>query len=388
MRDEIDRTQDAALQVMTDMENISGTRDLDTSLAGAIKIPLADISALGVAFGPLTTAIQTAITGSGGSGIYYVNTKGMQMFSTGEGFIGSLKSATGGVGGGQARMTALACDPTMLFMAAALLNIEKKLNAIQETQEEILEFLKEKERATMQGNFNVLNDVMNNFKYNWDNETYKTNKHILVQQIKKEAEGSVILYRDQIVKGLKKKGLIHTDKEVKSMLKKLQTQFGDYRLALYLYAYSTFLEVMLLGNFGEEYLNSVEQRISDYSYQYRSLYTECYNLVEDYSKASIQTGMLSGLAKTSRFMGDTIAKVPLIGKSQLDESLIEVSGKLGGKEERRTAANMEKFVQNRVDVVWVFVESIRVVKGLYNGEVTYFLDGGSKCIRKASGENY
>ena len=79
-------------------------------------------------------------------------------------------------------MTALACDPTMLFMAAALMNIEKKLDLIQQTQEEILEFLEERERATLQGNLNTLGDVMSNFKYNWDNEKYKTNKHILVQQ--------------------------------------------------------------------------------------------------------------------------------------------------------------------------------------------------------------
>ena len=91
-------------------------------------------------------------------------------------------------------MTALACDPTMLFMAAALMNIEKKLDLIQQTQEEILEFLEERERATLQGNLNTLGDVMSNFKYNWDNEKYKTNKHILVQQIKKESETSIILY--------------------------------------------------------------------------------------------------------------------------------------------------------------------------------------------------
>lgn len=355
------------------------------SLTSAAKIPLKDLSALGVAFQPLTTAIQTAITGGGGSGIYYVNTKGMQMFSTSEGFIGSLKSATGTVGGGQARMTALACDPTMLFMAAALLNIEKKLDAIQETQEEILEFLKEKERAILQGNFNVLNDVMSNFKYNWDNDTYKTNKHILVQQIKKEAEGSIVLYREQIVKSLKKRSFIHSDQEVKSMLKKLQTQFGDYRLALYLYAYSAFLEVMLLGNFSEGYLNSIEQRISDYSYQYRSLYTECYNLMESYSKSSIQTGMLSGLANASRFIGDTIAKVPVISKSQLDENLIEASGKLGGREEKRTVEAMENFIQNRVNVTQAFVESIRAINELYNKPVTYFLDGENVYIQKTMG---
>ena len=58
-------------------------------------------------------------------------------------------------------------------------------------------------------------------------------------------------------------------------MKKLQTQLRDYQLALYLYAYSTFQEVMLLGNFEKDYLDSVEQRISEYTYQYRSLYTDC-----------------------------------------------------------------------------------------------------------------
>lgn len=66
----------------------------------------------------------------------------------------------------------------------------------------------------MQGNFNVLSDIMGNFKYNWDNDTYKTNKHILVQQIKK-AEGSIVLYHDQIIKSLKKRSFIHSDQEVK-----------------------------------------------------------------------------------------------------------------------------------------------------------------------------
>ncbi len=115
---------------------------------------------------------------------------------------------------------------------------------IQQTQEEILEFLEERERATLQGNLNTLGDVMSNFKYNWDNEKYKTNKHILVQQIKKESETSIILYRDQIAKKLKKRSLIHSDQEDQGCLNKLQAQFKDYQLALYLYSYSTFLEVL------------------------------------------------------------------------------------------------------------------------------------------------
>lgn len=382
MSNEIEKRRNDALQAMMNVECLPAMPELDLSKSNATKIPLANLSALGVAFQPLTTAIQTAVTGGGGSGLYYVNTKGMQMFSTNEGFIGSLKSASGTVGGGQARMTALACDPTMLFMAAALMNIEKKLDAIQETQEEILEFLEEKERAVLQGNLNVLGDILSNFKYNWDNDTYKTNKHILVQQIKKEAEASIILYRDQIAKRLKKRSLIHGDQEVKGTLKKLQTQFKDYQLALYLYSYSTFLEVMLLGNFCEGYLNSVEQRITEYSFQYRTLYTECYSLMEDYSKSSIQAGMLTGLAVASKFMGETIAKVPVISKSRIDENLIEASGKLDHHGEKRTTSALEGLVQTRMSVTLPFTENIRAVNDLYNKPVAYLFDSENVYIQQ------
>lgn len=387
MSNELDKRREASLQTMMDVECLPAVPELDLAISSSNKIPLANLSALGVAFQPLTSAIQTAVTGAGGSGIYFVNTMGKQMFTTSGGteFIGSLKSATGMVGGGQARMTALACDPTMLFMAAALMNIEKKLETIQETQEEILEFLEEKERAVLQGNLNVLGDVMTNFKYNWDNQTYKSNKHILVQQIKKETEASIILYRDQIAKKLKKRSLIHSDQEVKGTLKKLQAQFKDYQLALYLYSYSTFLEVMLLGNFSEGYLDSVEQRISEYSLQYRTLYTECYNLMEDYSKSSIQAGVLSGLAVASKFMGETIAKVPVISNSQLDENLIEAGSRLDKHGSKRVTIALEGLAQTRMSVTLPFVENIRAVNDLYNKPVTYLFDSENVYVQQIKG---
>ena len=388
MSNELNQRRKSSLQTMMDIECPPAMPELDLARSNAIKISLSNLTALGVAFQPLTTAIQTAVNGSGGSGIYFVKTMGKQMFNANGSseFIGSLKSATGAVGGGQARMTALACDPTMLFMAAALMNIEKKLDLIQQTQEEILEFLEERERATLQGNLNTLGDVMSNFKYNWDNEKYKTNKHILVQQIKKESETSIILYRDQIAKKLKKRSLIHSDQEVKAVLNKLQAQFKDYQLALYLYSYSTFLEVLLLGNFGKGYLNSVEHRIAEYSFQYRELYTDCYNLMESYSKSSIQVGMLNGLATASKFMGNAIAKVPVISKSQLDENLIEASGKLGLHGEKRATGALERFISTRSNVTHPFIENIRVVNALYNKPVAYLIDGENIYVQQSAGD--
>lgn len=376
MSDELEIKRDKALQEMINVEILPSMPEIDLNQKNITKISLSNLSALGTAFQPLTAAIQSVFSEGGQSGIYFVNTNGKQMFNFkgSKEFLGSLKGTNGVVGGGQARLTQLPCDPTMLFMAAALINIEKKLDAIQETQQEILEFLEEKERATLQGNLNVLNDIITNFKYNWDNEQYKNNKHILVQQIKKEAEASIILYRDQISKKLQKRSFIHGDQEVKSTLKKLQTQFKDYQLALYLYAYSTFLEIMLLGNFNKGYLESVEKRISEYSYQYRALYTECYNLMEKYSKTSVQSGVMSGLASASKFMGNTIAKMPVISDSQLDENLIKASGKLQKHSKKKTTNTLEELTQTRFNVVLPFIENIQKINALYNEPNTYLFD--------------
>ena len=361
---------------MMNVEVLPITPEVNLEMHNATKIPLANLSALGVAFQPLTTAIQTAVFGADGSGIYFVNTMGKQMFHIGEStdFIGSLMSSTGGVGGGQARMTPLACDPTMLFMAVTLMNIEKKLDAIQQTQENIFQFLEEKERATLQGNLNTLGDVLTNYKYNWDNAQYKTNKHILVQQIKKDAEASIMLYRDQIGKILQKRSLIHSDMEVKSILKKLQSHVKDYQLALYLYAYSAFLEVMLLGNYHEGYLNSVEQRIQEYSYQYRALYTDCYNVMEEHLESSVQSEILDGLASASKFIGNAVAKVPFISKSQLDEGLIGAENKLRTHGKQRAISTLSTLTQIRMDVTVPFVENIRTVNQLYNKPIRYLID--------------
>lgn len=129
MSHELDPQREPILQAMMNVEVPSVMAEPDLKMRNATRIPLSDLSALGVAFQPLSAAIQTAVNGSGGSGIYFVNTMGKQMFHAGGSteYIGALKSSTGAVGGGQARMTALACDPTMLFMAAALINIEKSL---------------------------------------------------------------------------------------------------------------------------------------------------------------------------------------------------------------------------------------------------------------------
>ena len=197
----------AIMRMMNDTTIYPMLKESEVGVSNYTPLPLSRLTAYGTAFQPLTTAVQTAIGGAGGSGIYYVNTGGKTMFqmkSTGN-FIGSLQSPTGMVGGGQAQMTPLTCDPTMLFMAAALANIEKKLDAIQDMQREMMDFLIQKEKADLKGNLNFLFDVFNNYKYNWNNAMYKNSNHIKVLDIRQEAEKKIAFYREQIIAKVNKK---------------------------------------------------------------------------------------------------------------------------------------------------------------------------------------
>lgn len=181
--------------MMSDTSIYPMFQEFEVGVSNYTPLPISSLAAYGTAFQPLATAVQTAVSGAGGSGIYYVNTAGKTMFQIKgtNNFIGSLQTSTGMVGGGQAQMTPLACDPTMLFMAAALANIDKKLSAIQDMQKEMMDFLVQKEKADLKGNLNFLFDVFNNYKYNWNNEMYKNSNHIKVLDIRQEAEKNCFL---------------------------------------------------------------------------------------------------------------------------------------------------------------------------------------------------
>jgi hypothetical protein len=374
---DIELRKQMALEALS-VEYLPVIQDEEMALTRSHSYPLSNLSALGVGFEPLVSAVQSVVThgAAGGSGIYHVNTKGLQMFQSkqGIGYVGSLATEAGKVGGGQALMTPLACDPTMMFMAAALMNIEKKLDTIQELQQEMMDYLKAKEKAKLRGDLNVLNDIMNNYKFNWDNEKYKTNKHILVQDIRKEAEQSIQLFRDQIQKKLAKKGFLHGDQEVKTKLQKLHSEFKDYQLALYLFSYSGFLEIMLLENFSSQYLSSVTGRIDEYTIQFRELYTACYDQIESMSKSSVESMLVKGIAGITSGAGRAIAKIPLVSKGPVDEALISAGDRIDGLNCKKTEKAMRTLVEAAASCTTPFVENIKSIDRVFNQPMEVYFD--------------
>ena len=333
------------------------------------KYPIKNLAALGVASEPILSAIQNLGGKTGRSGIYRVNTNGMEMFKSSGEYIGALKARDGGVGGGQARMEPLACNPTMLFMSITLLSIENKLDEIKSTQQEMLDFLKSKEKAQTIGNLNTLIDILNNYKFNCDNEKYKTNKHILVQDIKRNSEQSILLYRDLIQNIMCKKELIHSDQEINSKIKKIDEDFKEYQLALYLYSFSSFLEVMLLENFNKNYIIGVRDKITEYEFNYKELYTKCYNNIE-----SSTTILTKWLANASKGTGKLISKIPFVSKGKVDELFIDSENSLREISEKRNNKNIHKLIRNSIKRTNPFVESLDKVNVIYNESIDILID--------------
>lgn len=361
------------LQMMNDTSLCPMLQESEVGISNYTPLPLSRLAAYGTAFQPLAAAVQTA---AGGSGIYYVNTAGKTMFQMKgtKNYIGSLQTPTGMVGGGQAQMTPIAFDPTMLFMAAVLANIDKKLSAIRDMQQEMMDFLIQKEKAELKGDLNFLFDVFNNYKYNWNNAMFKNSNHIKVLDIRQEAEKKIAFYREQIIAKVNKKSFIHSDQTVNRQLQAVQDQFKDYQLALYLLGFSSFLEVVLLENYGAGYLSGISAKLADYSLKYRELYTKCYNEIEGYSSTSVQSSVLKGIAKANTAVGKFLEKIPIISKGQADEALIDAGGKLDKISDEKLKKQMGSLIEHQSNSIRPFIENIETVNELYNKPVRLFVD--------------
>lgn len=340
------------------------------------KLHFSELLALGIGFDSLAKALSSVTKTSGEQLCKVTVPPGTHLatFKSGVGNLGTLLDNSTNKISGQAVInpiegvakSAAVVDPAMLIMAAALMNIEKRLDEIRETQLEILDFLKKKEKASLKGDLIFLTDILDNYKFNWNNEKYKNNHHIKVLDIKQASEKSIILHRGLIKSTISKKEFLHQDKAVKNHLNKILTEFEDYQLALYLFAFSSFLDIMLLDSYESGYLGSIKTKIEDYSLKYRKLYTDCYDQLESYANSSLQAQMLKGAAKINKAVGKAIAKIPVISKGQVDEKLMEIGDRIDDFGIKRTEQALSLLTEKQSASIRPYIENIETVNQLFN----------------------
>lgn len=376
-------------KAMASIEFYPAAEESSLTPQNVTKIPFAELAIAGTAAAsllePFRTVTQTMATS--GAGLYRaILPEGATLASAhdGSGFLGSAIEAGKGVVG-QARFqssgdltqtvtTTVPIDPMTLAIAIALAEVNQKLDAIQRTQQEMFEYIKQRDKAKLKGDLNTLVDILNNYKFNWNNKTYKTNKHILAQDIKRSAEEAIAFNKTQIKTTLEKKQPIHLSKDVRSTTDNVQELLKDYQLSLYLYAFSSFLEVLLLENFDHGYLTCVAEKNDDYSIQYRELYTQCYNQLEGFADSSIQAHLLGGLSRLGKGASNLIAKTPIGDKTQIDEALMGAGTDAGNMRKNGTKKTMDKIIAAKDETVRPFIDNIKTVDCIYN-EPTELLIG-------------
>lgn len=365
-------------------------------LSDCIKIPLTDISMLGSSFAQLLPAFRTA-----SQTITTVSDKGLFRCLFPSGVTGTLVKDRNGLNLGtilptegglrQARWVSaesttvtttnmvMPIDPTTLLMAAALASIDKKLTSIMETQKSILSFMDQDKQAGQKGDLDCLTAIVNSYKYNWDNKLFKENNHQKVLSITRTARQNIYFYQDQIANEIRAFPGIHFDKNVNDALNKMEKHFHQYRLALHIFSFASFLDVMLLGNFREEYLEQVAGEVEEKSEQYSSQLEKCRALLKEQSASSIETQVLNALGNAEMTIGKGIDSIPKFFKGPLLDlggDLLQSTGENTLKNNKKKVSQMALSFSAEADTSSVvFVESIKKVAEISNHTSEVLYDG-------------
>lgn len=354
------------------------------------KIPFGQLASLGVGLSGIGVMAQTVMaSGGAGSGevLYRIANS-----DTAKGTLQMIKGQPGATYGtymqdgvfsqravfeqvaGNGAAPTIPIDPTAIFMAAALASINMKLDAIQATQQEMFEYVKQRDESEMRADLVFLTDVFNTYKDSWNNDLYVQNHHAQALTCKRHAMANIDFYRQEIVAKTNEKDLLHSDKKVEKKQEELERYFKDYQMALTMYAFSSFMDVLLSKNFEKNYLDYISETIREYSYKYRELYTDCYNRVAIYANQSVDSLVRKGLSKASKVTGQGVAKAPLINKTDLENNLLQVSVKLKEYDSDKREETLNALAETSSASVMPYVETIDKLNRFHNEPMDVMFD--------------
>ena len=352
-------------------------------VTNAIKIPLEYLPSLGVAFGPIPTMFRSITTTINIPTLLTVTDKlgnpldpnVLQSFKDGSGLLGSFRDAATGFG--QARfhvqqgmsltsVTTMPYNPAFLAMAIALVQINKKLDSIQSSVDQIFKYMRQRDKADMQGNLKTLANILNEYGFNYGNAVYMSNAHMKVLDIKQKSEQDMELFRFQVQEKLHKKSFIEIRESVSKRLDTVLDYLKDYQLSAYIYCFALFLEPMLSENFESGKLNAITKRIEEESIRYLELYSECYEVLETSTQKSIDTIVFGGLASVGQKAGKAIASTKVGDHTLIDEALEGAGKGIEGFNDKYSNSLTEKLLSAKSLDVLPFKENVENINVLYN----------------------
>lgn len=380
------------VSAVMDVELIPSFPKQDLATKSNIKVPLTELAMGSAVFAHLANGFNVfANTTEVQSGVLYRFTSrgycgGPTPLKDGSGFLSTVSKQGEGIIGQGAYVpvdgaeslasSAVAFDPITLAIAIALVEVNRKLDAIQATQEEIFEFMKEDKRSEIRGDAKMLSDALNNFKFNSDNSAWRSTRHQSLLDIKRRSEQHIEFYRALVEKKILKRGFLNLDKDIAKKTGDLIDSLSQYQSALYLLGFSTFLDVVFSENFDHAYLENVMLKLENYRRKYSQLYSDVYQQLNEALSSSAEGKLIGGIAGASSYLGKRLAAVPIIEQGPVDEALQNAGLKLEDLNNNRQLKAIKHLGVCCENIITPFVENIQLINNLHNGAPVFYLEDG------------
>lgn len=347
---------------------------------GIMSVPIAELSTLGAAVSSIIPALNkvTQTTTISANGLYTLANAGvgdvLKVAKNGN-FWGAFKTADGTSKFAQLQaagpitattQTAAALNPATIMMAVALFSIEQELGKIETMQKQILSFLEIEKESEIEADVETLMGIIKKYKLNWDNEHFVASNHKMVLDIQRTARKNMNAYQKKVAEIIGKKQFLVAQTSVKQVFSDLEKKFKYYRLSLYTFSLASLMEIMLSGNFKEEYVTGIKDEIREMTEVYRSLFEKSSGYLEKLGTSALEANLLKGVGTAGKVVGKFIGSIPLIKEGPVDEFLQDSGASL-----KKNAEGMEKNAVHRFAALnnpetRVFIEKMEDMIQIYN----------------------
>lgn len=348
----------------------------DFDLMTTKQVSIDSLQSLGSGVSQLVPTLETITSNKSGNNLYRVTN-----LNTFDNLNTTKKGITYGVvnkvdGSSKlAQLEKVPVDPATMMMAVALYEIESQLNEIIDLSKRIFSFLERDKEAEIEADLETLNVSIREFKYNWQDKQYLANNHKHVMDIKRTAKKNMNFYKKQITDDILKNNVVVINQTMNSLLTELEKKFKYYRLSLYTYSYASFLEIMLLGNYQEDYLLTKKEELEALDNEYANNFDIASKFIQKNANKSLEGNLLKGIGTAGKAIGNLAEKVPLMKEKKVNEWFDEKGSNLSKSGDNIKNEFTKKFEEISESNTKTFINKVDDINCIYNKTKEIYFDG-------------
>lgn len=279
---------------------------------------------------------------------------------------------------GQARWIEQSVNPTMLFAAAALHNIEEKLDEVISISKDIFEFEQQKEESELISDVAFFTQTMRDYPHNIGKQLWLSSKTNEVVACQKRALKYVDEYKKLAMSATKSSSIlddvVHVDNKAKDKIEKTIRYLENYQKGVFLFAFSNYIHILVTEAFDEDYLSNIENDVNQLSSEYRDVFSEASFKLEKYAKGSLDLKAIEATGDVIKALGKLADKAPLLNKTKTGEKLKTTGNRLELHSENSISDKIRHLSKYQKAPSYQFAESIREINDIHHKQLELYTD--------------